>query len=97
MNGDVIRSYDAPQGEEEYQDIDIEHLAIDDEDNIYVADWINGRVLILNSTLRLSRIIQYPAAERRGGPWRLCYAKDTRQLIVGLTDGYLDVWSISNE
>jgi len=87
MNGDVIRSYVAPRGEEKYQYIDPKHLAIDEVDNIYVADESNDRVLILNSTLRLRRIIQYTAANR------LCYSKETRQLIVG----NVDVWNISHE
>jgi len=95
MNGDVIRSYVAPQGEEEYEVSDARHLALDDEDNIYVV--YNTRALILNSKLRLRRILQYPAAEQRGNPWRLCYSKDTRQLIVGLTGGLVDVWNISHE
>jgi len=97
MNGDVIRSYNAPRGEEEYQVIDSQYLAIDDEDNIYVADCSNGRVLILNSTLRLRRIIEYTAAGRSGSPRRLSYSKDTRQLIVGLIYERVDVWNISHE
>jgi len=98
MNGEVVQSYVAPRGEEEYLDIDPRHLAIDDVDNIYVIDGRNGRVLILNSTLRLSRIIEYTAGGgERGSPWRLSYSKDTRQLIVGLTGGRVDVWNISHE
>jgi len=97
MNGDVDRSYDGPRGEEEYQVIDTQHLAIDDVDNIYVADCSNERVLILNATLRLCRTIQYTAAGLRGSPERLSYSKDTRQLIVGLLDGRVDVWNISHE
>jgi len=97
MNGDVVCSYDSPRGEEEYQVIEHPHLAIDDVDNIYVTDDSNGRVLILNSTLRLRRIIHYTGAERGGVPWRLCYSKDTRQLIVGLFNERVDVWNISHE
>jgi len=66
MNGDIIRSFVAPRGEEKYQVIDHRHFAIAiDVDNIYVADGSNERVLILNSTLRLRRIIQYTAAGER--------------------------------
>jgi len=97
MNGDVIRSYDAPRGKKRYQVNDPMHVAIDDEDNIYVVDCSNDRVLILNSTLRLRRIIEYSAAGLRGSPGRLCYSKDTRQLIVGVLFGHVDVWNISHE
>jgi len=95
MNGDVIRSFEAAQGEEAYQAID--HVAIDGADNIYVPDCHNKGVLMLNSTLRLRTIIQYTPARQRGSPWRLCYSKDTRQLIVGLLSGHVDVWNISHE
>jgi len=97
MNGDVIRSYVAPRGEEGYQDIDTRHLVIDDVDNIYVVDHYNNRVLILNPTFRLNRILQCTAAGLTGILCRLCYSKDTRQLIVGLMSGQLDVWNISNK
>jgi len=97
INGEVIRSYNARQGEEKYQVIDPEHLAIDEEDNIYVVDFSNKRVLILNSTLCLRRIIRYAEAGLGSRVWRLCYSKDTRQLVVGLIEGLVDVWNISHE
>jgi len=96
ISGDVIRSYDARQDEQEYQVLDTDYLTIDDKDNIYVADQHNERVLILNSTLCLRRIIQTQKLQRES-PARLYFSKDTSQLIVGLTDRRVDVWNITNE
>jgi len=95
-NGDIIRSYDAQRGEGEYQVINPRHIAIDAEDNIYFDDDINDRVLMLDSKLRLRRVIRYTGGWR-GSPRSLCYSKDTRQLSVGLSIHSLDVWNISHE
>jgi len=95
INGDIIRTFVAPLGEEEYQVIDAHHIAIDDVDNIYVADYDNKRVLILNSTLRLRKTIRNTETGTRSKPWRLCYSKETRQLIIVQKEGQVDVWNIS--
>lgn len=62
-----------------------QYLLLDSDDQAYVADYENSRVILLGSDLRWKQIL-CPAKEeetRIRRPQRLCYDEDKKQLIVG--------------
>jgi len=62
-----------------------EHIAVDRQGNIFVADWANrGRILLLDAQLALRRVIidEHQLDDRK--PRRLCYLEQSGQLLVGL-------------
>lgn len=65
------------------------YLALDSDDRLFVADKGNGRVVLFDSDLEWNRIIcpTKRETERKCAtirePWRLCYDKKEKQLIVG--------------
>jgi len=68
------------------------HVAVDSLGNIFVADWDNRRISLLDADLTLRRAIidehqlNYP-------PLRLCYREQSGQLLVGL-DGGVSVFEV---
>ena len=63
---------------------DPEHIAVDSQGNIFVADWDNRRILLLDAQLALRRVIidEHQLNDKR--PLRLCYKEQSGQLMVGL-------------
>jgi len=61
-----------------------EHVAVDSHGNVIVADSLNRRILLLNAQLKLRRVIidKHQLNDQR--PLRLCYMKQTGQLLVAL-------------
>ena len=81
-DGRIIRSYTCHPVEIEHGQLNTPlHVATDVEGHVYVC--FNYRVLILNSSLGLQRVIQTQDELVGGLPWSVCYSKDTGQLIVG--------------
>jgi len=68
-----------------------QHIAIDSQGNIFVADEGNRRILLLDARLALRRVIidEHQLTDR---PYRLCYNEQSAQLLVGLHLG--DVVSV---
>jgi len=62
------------------------HIASDSQGNIIVADYTNGRILLLDAQLALRRVIIDERQLNNKRPWRLCYMQHTRQLLVGFDD-----------
>jgi len=63
-----------------------QHIAVDRQGNIFVADNGNGRILLLDAQLALRRVI---IDERQLGysqPLRLCYTDQSGQLLIGFDD-----------
>jgi len=59
------------------------HIAIDSQGNIFVADFDNRRVLLLDAQLELRRVIIDEHQLSYKSPGRLCYNKQSAQLLVG--------------
>jgi len=77
--GEVLRQFSRSLG-------DIEHIAVDSQGNIFVADRDNGRILLLDARLALRRVIIDEHQLNDKLPRRLCYNEQSAQLMVGLND-----------
>jgi len=67
-----------------------DHLSLDSEGRVLVADWYNDRILLLNNELQLQRVlIDRNSQVKLWGPERLCYDELTSRLYVahGSDDG----------
>jgi len=62
------------------------HIAIDSQGNIFVADYGNRRVLLLDARLDLRRVIIDKRQLNYMPPGRLCYNEQSGRLFVGRLD-----------
>ena len=62
------------------------HIAVDSQGNIFVADRVNCRILLLDAQLALRRVIIDKRQLNDERPSRLCYIEHLGQLIVGSID-----------
>jgi len=58
------------------------HVAVDSHGNIFVADWSNRRILLLDAHLTLRRVIIDEHQLNYKRPSRLCYREQSGQLLV---------------
>ena len=65
----------------------IEHVAIDSRGNIFVADYRNRRILLVDAHLSLRRVIIDEHQLNDKQPSCLCYREQSGQLSVGLWEG----------
>ena len=61
-------------------------VAVDSHGNIFVADYDNRRILLLDARLTLRRVV-VDEHQLDKSPGRLCYKEQSGQLLVGLCDG----------
>ena len=59
------------------------HLSIDEDDNIFVADYRNERVVLLNPRLDEHHILVNRDQHQIDRPFMLCYVREKQMLIVG--------------
>jgi len=62
------------------------HVAVDSHGNIFVADWNNRHILLLDDHLSLRRVIIDEHQLNYKEPQRLCYREDKGQLFVASWD-----------
>ena len=60
------------------------HVAVDSHGNIFVADFDNRHILLLDDHLSLRRVIIDEHQLNYEQPWRLCYVEQSGRLMVGL-------------
>jgi len=60
-----------------------QHVAVDSQGNIFVADSDNSRILLFSSELTLRRVIIDEHQLKEKQPQRLCYTEQSGQLLVG--------------
>ena len=70
-----------------------EHIAVDRQGNIFVADSAHCRILLLDAQLALRRVIIKRQLNNRT-PFRLCYTEQSGQLLVGLSDCSVAVFDV---
>lgn len=75
------------------------YLSLDSDDNVFVADLWNDRVVILDSDLKWNRTMCSTENEDEETtlphPWRLCYDKENKQLIMGTIGCCVNIYPIS--
>jgi len=81
-----------------------QHIAVDRQGNIFVADSRNDRILLLDAQLALRRVIidarqlsyRLPLRRRyvRQQPCRLCYTEQSGQLLIGFFGGGVAVFDV---
>jgi len=62
------------------------HVAIDSHGNIFLADYLNRHILLLDAQLTPRRVIVDQHQLNYKSPWRLCYREPTGQLLVVLDE-----------
>ena len=60
---------------------------VDSRGNVFVADYDNRRILLLDAQLTLRRCIIDEHQLNYEQPWRLCYREQSGQLLVGYAGG----------
>jgi hypothetical protein len=68
------------------------YIALDREERVFVADYGNGRILLLDKQLNIERVLLTLSHDR--GPWRPFYDLVTTQLMVGLLSGQVKIFSL---
>lgn len=71
-----------------------QHLALDDEDRVFVADFYNGVVLYLRPELDLDRVLALEEKDGIRRPSRLCYLPNRDVLFVVNGNKFVDVYAI---
>jgi len=80
--GQVLRQFSGPLG---YSPLTWScHIAIDSQGNIFVADYGNHRILLLDTQLALHHVIIDKFHHGSVRPERLCYIEQSGQLLVVL-------------
>jgi len=70
------------------------HIAVESQGNIFVADYYNSCILLLNSELALRGVIIDEHQLNYKDPWRLCYTEQSGQLLVGFDYGDVAVFDV---
>jgi len=70
------------------------HIAVDRQENILVADSVNGRILLLDAQLALRRVIIDARQLNGRRPCCLCYTDQSGQLLVGLIEDRVAVFDV---
>jgi len=71
-----------------------EHIAVDRQGNIFVADRNNRSILLLDAQLTPCRVIIDGRQLNKRLPWRLCYMDQSGQLLVGFLGGGVAVFHV---
>jgi len=81
--GEVMRQFSGSR----LSSLSLTHVAVDSHGNIFVADWRNRHILLLDDHLSLRRVIIDEHQLNYKRPACLCYREDKGQLLVVLYDG----------
>jgi len=66
-----------------------DHIAIDSQGNVFAADTGNHRILLLDTQLVLRHVIIDERQLNNQEPRRLCYVKQSGQLLVGFNNSFM--------
>lgn len=71
------------------------HLALDEDDGVFVADYENNRVIVLDSDLSWVKILLSQDNDGLTEPWRLLYYAGSRKLLVVAHLHKVDVYALT--
>ena len=95
---DIVHSHGGQPGSDTGQYEWPRHLAVDDNEFVFVADVINRRVTLLSPTLEYVRLVVSRDDQLKWEPWKLCLDTERRLLYVAdsewLTAGRVVVISV---
>lgn len=98
-DGQMVISRFIPSNKTEKLD-DPKYLSVDSDDRVFLADYTNRRVILLQANLKWNRIL-CPTNNENILPWRLCYDQEKKELLVGGRDLYLGdgvrIYTLSRE
>jgi hypothetical protein len=86
------KSYGCSRGRELGQLNTPHYIALDKDERVFVADYENGRVLLLDKQLNIQRLLLTWSHDR---PKCLFYDRETTQLLVGLESGQVEIFSLT--
>jgi len=84
---DIVHTHGGQRGSETGHYSEPRHLAVDNNDFVFVADFCNRRVTLLSPSLGLNHDQILSRDELKGGPDRLCLDVQKRRLYVADNDG----------
>ena len=86
-DGQMVNRRFIPSNEPRQLNFNGYYLSLDSDDRVFMTDRESGRVILLASDLKWNRILcptkEENEATRIREPFRLCYDKEMKQLIVG--------------
>lgn len=90
--GQVLRSF---PGENPTRHLNCpQHLALDEDERVFAADFYNGVVLYLRQELDLDRVLAIEEKDGVRRPTRLCYLPGRNMLCVVNGNKFVDVYTI---
>ena len=92
MTGRMVKAFGSTTGYGVGQLNTPYNVSLDDDERIIVADTCNHRVLLLNEQLMLQRVLVSDVHPRC--PRRLHYESHSGRLLVGLTNGHVDIYQL---
>jgi len=97
MTGRMLKAFGSAPGEGVGQLNVPQHVSLDVEERIIVADCFNNRVLLLNRELMLQRVLVKWCPQSLSDvafPSTLHYDSHNGRLLVGLGTGHLDIYRL---
>jgi len=88
--GEVLRQFSGSR----LTSLGTPHVAVDSHGNIFVVDFVNRHILLLDNHLSLRRVIIDEHQLNYERPSRLCYREDKGQLLVALYTGRVEVFDV---
>ena len=82
-NGEMIRTLDLKSANPDLELDWPQHLAIDEKNRIFMADYNREEVIMVDPELTKAKIVFDSESTGLIGPIRLCYIREKQQLIVG--------------
>ena len=97
--GRVLRVFGGLRGDGPHKLNDPRYLSLDVDGRVLVADRGNRRILLLDSQLRLERVLLTADDKLDSKPWTMYYSRQTGQLTVahGTEPDRVNVYNVGNK
>src|SRR5664279_4921648 len=92
--GRVLRVFGGLCGDGSHQLNSPRYLSLDVDGRVLVADCGNNRILLLDSKLKLERVLLSADDKLDSRPWRMYFNQQTGQLTVGHDTSRVNVYNV---